>query len=587
MTDGSSPRVRGTVGRNNSNIITARLIPAGAGNSQPAETRAAFRAAHPRGCGERVPVALMRRPRAGSSPRVWGTDAPRRLPAPPGRLIPAGVGNGRCSSGSGARNTAHPRGCGERLSQRDCAAAFAGSSPRVWGTGFAANCARFHIRLIPAGVGNGQSAFARRKRPTAHPRGCGERFLRMALSGRGPGSSPRVWGTVDGRLKPVMEPRLIPAGVGNGARHTRFGEFLPAHPRGCGERISVNDRLDSHFGSSPRVWGTAVMYDAVQFPARLIPAGVGNGPPGRHQRSTSPAHPRGCGERSQTPSKRRKEFGSSPRVWGTVALFVLRLFQGRLIPAGVGNGRYLSTMRAPKAAHPRGCGERLVTDDGRADHAGSSPRVWGTVPGSPARAAGLRLIPAGVGNGLPATRAASFWSAHPRGCGERGLDPLGERVNGGSSPRVWGTEIHQLTDGQRLRLIPAGVGNGSRPKWVLVLLSAHPRGCGERIVRDRHEFAALGSSPRVWGTGLPRLSQHHMARLIPAGVGNGTVTRAISRAPPAHPRGCGERHMIGGGHDFKLGSSPRVWGTVFPLHLQPRMGRLIPAGVGNGSWSDV
>ena len=49
--------------------------------------------------------------------------------------------------------------------------------------------------------------------------------------------------------------------------------------------------------------------------------------------------------------------GSSPRVWGTLALDFVEAVKIRFIPTGVGNIQHFSPMELIIAVHPHGCGE--------------------------------------------------------------------------------------------------------------------------------------------------------------------------------------------------------------------------------------
>ena len=93
--NGSSPRVRGT----GSNVewwqSDCRFIPACAGNRYPRPVSLPIRSVHPRVCGEQFISTFLADSRAGSSPRVRGTEAARVDPAAPGRFIPACAGNSR------------------------------------------------------------------------------------------------------------------------------------------------------------------------------------------------------------------------------------------------------------------------------------------------------------------------------------------------------------------------------------------------------------------------------------------------------------------------------------------------------------
>ena len=234
----------------------------------------------------------------GSSPRVWGTDVSVEIVHDLNRFIPACVGNGCVVDYAYEYSPVHPRVCGERLNKSGAGRQTSGSSPRVWGTGAGAQSGVGVLRFIPACVGNG--------------------FSRLCYDGQNFGSSPRVWGTVPRVLRRDGPRRFIPACVGNGRRSVRGARRLAVHPRVCGERHCQRIVLSTTCGSSPRVWGTEDMREAMGDEDRFIPACVGNGLVG-----------------SYGPTR---ADGSSPRVWGTVRRPGQPAAQQRFIPACVGNG---------------------------------------------------------------------------------------------------------------------------------------------------------------------------------------------------------------------------------------------------------
>ena len=90
------------------------------------------------------------------------------------------------------------------------------------------------------------------------------------------GSSPRVWGTQENQLRREAFERFIPTRVGNTAHCSTGSGSKPVHPHACGEHRYdewVSSRDD---GSSPRVWGTQPVGDAVTPIFRFIPTRVGN-----------------------------------------------------------------------------------------------------------------------------------------------------------------------------------------------------------------------------------------------------------------------------------------------------------------------
>ena len=93
--------------------------------------------------------------------------------------------------------------------------AHSGSSPRVRGTDLLAAIKFSGGRFIPACAGNRSSAEAGLPGFSVHPRVCGEQLDGLQNAARILGSSPRVRGTVIGRLKNHGHSRFIPACAGN------------------------------------------------------------------------------------------------------------------------------------------------------------------------------------------------------------------------------------------------------------------------------------------------------------------------------------------------------------------------------------
>ena len=152
----------------------------------------------------------------------------------------------------------------------------------------------------------------------------------------------------------------------------------------------------------------------------------------------------------------------------------------RFIPAGAGNALRKVSASIPVPVHPRGCGERGGVDCPHLSQTGSSPRVRGTLLQLDKAEVFARFIPAGAGNAMARSQGAVKTAVHPRGCGERrNLRQYGRREVG-SSPRVRGTLYKRRLWTPESRFIPAGAGNALLNVGLRVLLSVHPRGCGER-----------------------------------------------------------------------------------------------------------
>ena len=71
-TKGSSPRVRGKLAEHERRVAGLRLIPARAGKTTSNRTGSASPGAHPRACGENLTESLVSSRGFGSSPRVRG-----------------------------------------------------------------------------------------------------------------------------------------------------------------------------------------------------------------------------------------------------------------------------------------------------------------------------------------------------------------------------------------------------------------------------------------------------------------------------------------------------------------------------------
>ena len=316
---GSSPRVRGTPVHQHHRHGGGRFIPAGAGNAPPARGYPRPAAVHPRGCGERA-VCQPSVPRPfGSSPRVRGTRAARAVERGLRRFIPAGAGNARRRTCWRSAPAVHPRGCGERRRRARRPATAAGSSPRVRGTRPQVLAAGARRRFIPAGAGNAGPSHSPGAAAAVHPRGCGERDREKTVGMPDPGSSPRVRGTRDRYRPPIARVRFIPAGAGNAVRPGRLMKKPSVHPRGCGERAVTFTRVAADDGSSPRVRGTPIPPAAPARWRRFIPAGAGNAVRRRLLERGAAVHPRGCGERLRDRWFVMASSGSSPRVRGTLA----------------------------------------------------------------------------------------------------------------------------------------------------------------------------------------------------------------------------------------------------------------------------
>ena len=211
---------------------------------------------------------------------------------------------------------------------------------------------------------------------------------------------------------------LIPAHAGKTVLYRIRTYPNWAHPRACGENPEGQGRCARLWGSSPRMRGKHSHLRPLGFLTRLIPAHAGKTSRVQSLKPSGRAHPRACGENTETRAGARGEMGSSPRMRGKLAGCMLHRQSRGLIPAHAGKTRPRSGPVCAGRAHPRACGE-----NGRglcvvAEHAGSSPRMRGKPSSHEFDLTGLGLIPAHAGKTfVKCVHYVRRW-AHPRACGE-------------------------------------------------------------------------------------------------------------------------------------------------------------------------
>ena len=152
--------------------------------------------------------------------------------------------------------TVHPHACGEHPENHQSARHSAGSSPRLWGTQSPLAAAAPVVRFIPTPVGNTLLIGSALRSPPVHPHACGEHRLDDNLTNPRSGSSPRLWGTPAHGPRHRLPYRFIPTPVGNTFIVLPYICSSSVHPHACGEHVQRNNQQFKQFGSSPRLWGT-------------------------------------------------------------------------------------------------------------------------------------------------------------------------------------------------------------------------------------------------------------------------------------------------------------------------------------------
>jgi len=172
-----------------------RFIPAHAGNTFKASDPVYLTAVHPRASGEHRFKQRGVFLDFGSSPRMRGTPIFFLISSGFLRFIPAHAGNTSKLNPYHISRSVHPRACGEHSQLLMVVKNSCGSSPRMRGTHSHTAFLVWDLRFIPAHAGNTIPTFGIRKKPTVHPRACGEHSVMRLASVSMSGSSPRMRGT--------------------------------------------------------------------------------------------------------------------------------------------------------------------------------------------------------------------------------------------------------------------------------------------------------------------------------------------------------------------------------------------------------
>ena len=130
---GSPPRVRGKVDCQCGNVRFWRITPACAGKSFYLNGLTACFEDHPRVCGEKPQIEILRVTEIGSPPRVRGKALFIFLFIHILRITPACAGKSRTRTTANTANGDHPRVCGEKLCLYPLHSCKLGSPPRVRG----------------------------------------------------------------------------------------------------------------------------------------------------------------------------------------------------------------------------------------------------------------------------------------------------------------------------------------------------------------------------------------------------------------------------------------------------------------------
>ncbi|MDB5033317.1 MAG: hypothetical protein JWQ98_558 [Chlorobi bacterium] len=231
----------------------------------------------------------------------------------------------------------------------------------------------------------------------------------------------------------------------------------------------------------------------------FIPTHVGRSFAPPPSAPTSSVHPHACGEIFMGSMRRSIIRGSSPRMWGDRGELAGKLIDPRFIPTHVGRSPASHPRSPSETVHPHACGEIIPWSFAFTGCSGSSPRMWGDLAISRYMRRLVRFIPTHVGRSSARTTTASRSPVHPHACGEIASDIVQIAHIVGSSPRMWGDPRRSRSRCDPMRFIPTHVGRSIRYNLVSVRVAVHPHACGEIFQCEYPIRQPRGSSPRMWG----------------------------------------------------------------------------------------
>ncbi len=273
--NGSSPRMRGKLIERRERDHILRIIPAHAGQTAGTPARGRARPDHPRACGANSRFFCSCAAACGSSPRMRGKHGPSCRVRQGNRIIPAHAGQTASNSPTSNCATDHPRACGANQNQRVRSLVCSGSSPRMRGKRARRRVRRGRGRIIPAHAGQTRRYCVWSCADPDHPRACGANAGEHVGGAHAGGSSPRMRGKPLKSNVACVSTRIIPAHAGQTSRESSTSSPASDHPRACGANCVRRGPACLCTGSSPRMRGKRSQSSLVTSSSRIIPAHAG------------------------------------------------------------------------------------------------------------------------------------------------------------------------------------------------------------------------------------------------------------------------------------------------------------------------
>ena len=125
----------------------------------------------------------------------------------------------------------------------------------MWGQGKSVDASTAKQRIIPTRVGTREAFCLDNANYQDHPHACGDKWIIVCLKLLSAGSSPRVWGQAVLSAVDFGFQGIIPTRVGTSRSSAQRFPCLWDHPHACGDKNVIFRKHTERRGSSPRVWG--------------------------------------------------------------------------------------------------------------------------------------------------------------------------------------------------------------------------------------------------------------------------------------------------------------------------------------------
>ena len=189
-------------------------IPASAGEPIAAVVTAPSARVYPRECGGAVRIDQCTAAISGLSPRVRGSLRSKSKGGAMSRSIPASAGEPCGCMPVQSQNAVYPRECGGASGNSGYGRYAVGLSPRVRGSHVSWSRMLAEIRSIPASAGEPGGSRRAASRTWVYPRECGGAYMENSPLTLLKGLSPRVRGSLEDRMRLILEIGSIPASAG-------------------------------------------------------------------------------------------------------------------------------------------------------------------------------------------------------------------------------------------------------------------------------------------------------------------------------------------------------------------------------------